>query len=80
MTSQFEYNCFTEMCSGPEAGSRLRLIDFVHHSILGLRVIKRERREHKAATRDLMFFFHQEITRNVRLPNIQNDGVCVEKA
>ena len=29
------------MCSGSEAGSYLRLIDFVYHSTLGLRVIKR---------------------------------------
>ena len=28
------------MCSGSEAGSYLRLIDFVYHSNLGLRVIK----------------------------------------
>jgi len=28
---------FTEMCSGSEAGSYLRLIDFVYHSTLGLR-------------------------------------------
>ena len=34
-------NCFTEMCSGSEAGSYLRLIDFVYHSTLGLRVIKK---------------------------------------
>jgi len=27
------------MCSGSEAGSYLRLIDFVYHSTLGLRVI-----------------------------------------
>ena len=32
---------FTEMCSGSEAGSYLRLIDFVYHSTLGLRVIKK---------------------------------------
>jgi len=30
------------MCSGSEAGSYLRLIDFVYHSTLGLRVIKRK--------------------------------------
>jgi len=36
-------NCFTEMCSGSEAGSYVRLIDCVYHSTLGLRVIKRER-------------------------------------
>ena len=32
------------MCSGSEAGSYLRLIDFVYHSTLGLRVIKKKRR------------------------------------
>ena len=30
-----------EMCSGSEAGSYLRLIDFVYHSTLGVRVIKK---------------------------------------
>ena len=30
------------MCSGSEAGSYLRLIDFVYHSILGLRVIEKK--------------------------------------
>ena len=30
------------MCSGSEAGSYLRLIDFVYHSTLGLRVIKKK--------------------------------------
>ena len=35
---------FTEMCSGSEAGSYLRRIDFVYHSTLGLRVIKKKRR------------------------------------
>jgi len=32
------------MCSGTEAGSYLRLIDFVYHSTLGLRVIKKKGR------------------------------------
>ena len=36
-------NYFTEMCSGSEAGSYFRLIDFVHHSTLGLRVIKKKK-------------------------------------
>jgi len=40
---QFENNYFTEMCSGSEAGSHLRLIDFVFHSTSGLRVIKKRR-------------------------------------
>ena len=31
------------MCSGSEAGSYIRLIDFVYHSTLGLRVIKKKR-------------------------------------
>ena len=39
----FENSYFAEMCSGSEAGSYLRLIDFVYHSTLGLRVIKRDR-------------------------------------
>ena len=34
-----------EMCSGSEAGSYLRLIDFVYHSTLGLRVIKKEKKD-----------------------------------
>ena len=34
-------NYFTEMCSGSEAGSYLRLIDFGYHSTLDLRVIKK---------------------------------------
>ena len=34
---------FTEICSGSEAGSYLRLIDFVYHSTLGLRVIKKKK-------------------------------------
>ena len=29
------------VCSGSEAGSYLRLIDFVYHSTLGLRIIKK---------------------------------------
>jgi len=43
-TCQFENNYFTEMCSGSEAGSYLRLIDVVYHSTLGLSVIKKRRR------------------------------------
>jgi len=36
------------MCSGSEAGSYLRLIDLVHHSTLGLRVIKKKKKEFSA--------------------------------
>jgi len=35
-------NYFTEMCSGSEAGSYLRLVDFLCHSTLGLRVLKKK--------------------------------------
>ena len=38
-SSQSENSYFTEMCSGSEASSYLKLIDFVYHSTLGLRVI-----------------------------------------
>ena len=34
----------TEMCSGSETGSYLRLIDFVYDSTLGLRVIKKKKK------------------------------------
>ena len=39
-----ENNYFTETCSGSKAGSYLRLIDFVHHSTLGLREIKTKKK------------------------------------
>ena len=42
-SSQIKNNYFTEMCSGSEAGSYLRLIDFVYHSTLGLRVLKKKK-------------------------------------
>jgi len=32
---EFEHNYSTEMCSGSEAGSYLRRIDFVYHSTRG---------------------------------------------
>ena len=40
-------NYFTEMCSGSEAGSYFRLIDFLYHSTLGLRVIKKKQKYEK---------------------------------
>ena len=42
--TQFKNNYFTEMCCGSEEGSYLRLIDFVYHSTLGLRVIKKKKK------------------------------------
>jgi len=36
-------NYYTETCSGYEAGSYLRLLDFAYHSTLGLRVIKKKK-------------------------------------
>ena len=50
-SSQFENNDFTEMCSGSETGSYLRLIDFVYHSILGFRVIQKKKRAPDCAPR-----------------------------
>ena len=38
-----EENYFTEMCSGSEAGSYLRLKDFVYHSTLDLKVVKKKK-------------------------------------
>jgi len=43
--SQFKNNYFTELCSGSEAGSYLRLIDGVYHSTLGLRVIQKKKKD-----------------------------------
>ena len=42
---------FKQMCSGSEAGSYLRLIDFVYHSTLGLSVIKKKTEEAEDAHR-----------------------------
>ena len=39
------------MCSGSEAGSCLRLIDFVYHSTLGLKVIKKKKKKKKKSVR-----------------------------
>jgi len=41
------------MCSGSEAGSYLRLIDFVYHSTLGLRKIKKKKDAHRHAAQFL---------------------------
>ena len=46
--SQLGNNYLAEMCSGSEAGSYLRLIDFVYHSTLGLRVIKKKKKSRRA--------------------------------
>jgi len=40
------------MCSGSETGSYLKLIDFVHHSTLGLRVMKKKRRRFRVEHRE----------------------------
>ena len=41
---RFDDNYCTEMCSGSEAGSHSRRIDFVHHLTLGLIRIKKKKR------------------------------------
>jgi len=40
-----EDNYYTEMRSSSEAGSYVRLIDFVYHSTLGLIVIKKKKQK-----------------------------------
>ena len=40
------------MCSGPETGSYLRLIDFVYHSTLGLTVIIKKKKRVRGAWHD----------------------------
>ena len=57
-------NYFTEMCSGSEAGSYLRLIDLVYHSTLGLRVIKKKNSELYAGMR---WNFGNPITKKIRV-------------
>ena len=42
-TRQLANNYFTEMDSDSEKGSYVRLMDFVYHSTLGLRVIKKKK-------------------------------------
>ena len=42
-TARLGNNYFTEMCSGSEEGSYSRLIDFVYHLTLSLRVVKKKR-------------------------------------
>ena len=49
---QFGNNYFTETCSDSEAGSYLRLIDFVDPSALGLRVIKKKKSCHHRGARE----------------------------
>ena len=52
-------NYFAEMCGGSEAGSYLRLIDFVYHSTLGLRVINK-----KTRLQNTMFCFKYFMVKN----------------
>ena len=39
-----QFENFTKMCSGSEAGSYLRLIDFLYHSTLGLRITEKKKK------------------------------------
>ena len=50
LNTKWGNNYFTEMCSGSEAGSYPRLIDFVYPSTLGLSVIKKKEEEAKGRT------------------------------
>jgi len=62
---QFENNYFTETCRGSEAGSYLRLIYFVYHSTLGLRVIQKKKVRPGSApaqSRSFFVFFFTLVT------------------
>ena len=50
-TPLFEKNYFTKMCRSSEAGSYLRLVEFVCHSTLGVRVIKKKKTERYSHTK-----------------------------
>jgi hypothetical protein len=41
------------MCSGPEAGSCSRLIDFVYHPTLGLKVITKKSRSRRGREEEM---------------------------
>ena len=45
------------MCSSSEAGSYLRLVDFVYHSTLGLRVIRKKKRPARPHHAQLTFSY-----------------------
>jgi len=59
------------MCSSFEAGSYLRLIDFVYHTTLGLRVIKKKKKLRMGGTvrrARLLSFLCQPLCLLSRLP------------
>ena len=47
------------MCSGSEAGSYLRLIYFVYHSTLGLRVIKKKNKAHAGVVEERRWWWRR---------------------
>ena len=68
-------NSFTEMCSGSEAGSFSRLIDFVCHSTLGLGVMKKK--EEVAATTILgNILVRDHAARVINMSLFSNAGKC----
>jgi len=65
------------MCSGSKAGSNLRRIDFVYHSTLGLRVIKRE---DAAVIRGLVHHLHIKAAGfRVRKRGVKPDFSCASE-
>ena len=48
------------MCNGSEAGSYLRLMDFVYHSTLVLRVIKKRKKPNVSIRYGSMMFLPRE--------------------
>ena len=58
------------MFSGSEAGSYLRLIDFVYHSTLGLRVIKQKKKVRRVGhMRDILLATEQSCSKTLLKPD-----------
>jgi len=70
-------NYFTEMCSGSEAGSHLRLIEFVYHSVLGLGVIKKKSEMIDSSSRSASVICSRATPVNVYLSEINTHMVCI---
>jgi len=73
------------MCSGSKAGSYVRLIDFVYHSTLGLRVIKKKKKmwhllfpetlDHRRIRHHILAHEEGDITQGFLLVNLYEEGL-----
>ena len=67
MPAEVDRNYSTEICSGSKVGSHLRLIDFVNHSTLALRVIKERRTIPNPQTTPVPSTLHRDAGGGVRV-------------